>query len=553
MNLTKIVVGSGLALAALAAAAEPVGRVILKSGAAFAVREGREIPLTFGSPIEAKDVLRTGPKSSLQVSFSDDSIKSIRENSELAVEEFRFAGSEDGNERAVFRLLKGGFRAVTGLVGRTNNKNYSVRTPTATVGIRGTDYVVRDCRGDCGADVKDGLYGSVLGMSHGTNQVTLTNNAGEFSMGVNQHFHVADANSAPQSLLQPPSFISAKPEGQAQATQQGGVGSGLETTTASTGVVAESRPSLVFGTETPQVFYNQYPTPESAATTTSPTTTTAAPVTSLTAAPVTTNISEALPTSGSGTAAPGFSSGTVSGFYVAEALAVPHAPNTSFSNHGAFLENFLDSVTFSSTGYSGYTLGGGFVDRNLATSTEVQSVPGVIEWGRWIGGPTAAGGFGNNLTFGTNQGWHYVVGMPATSMPTSGTATFSLLGATTPTLSDNVGGGLGTGQVTSATATANFLSGSLTANMGLTFNGSSGASNYSLASTGSFSPGTPDVFGSGSLTFGSGAVNVCPSSCSASVNGFFAGTGATHLGLVYDVVTTAASPFVINGAVVMRR
>ena len=228
MSLTKVIVGTTLAAAAMAAWAAPVGRVILSAGSTHAVREGREIPLTFGSPVEAKDVLRTGPASSLQVSFSDESIKSLRENSELAVDEYQFAGAEDGTEKAVFRLIKGGFRAVTGLIGRTRHANYAVRTPTATVGIRGTDYAVRDCRGDCGAEVKDGLYGSVLGISHGTNQISLANNAGEFTFGVNQHFHVPDANSAPQRLLQPPSFVAAKPQGQAQAVQQGGSGTGEE-------------------------------------------------------------------------------------------------------------------------------------------------------------------------------------------------------------------------------------------------------------------------------------------------------------------------------------
>jgi hypothetical protein len=184
----------------------------------------------------------------------------------------------------------------------------------------------------------------------------------------------------------------------------------------------------------------------------------------------------------------------------------------------------------------------------------VQSISGVIEWGRWNGGPITAGGFYNNLTFGANQGFHYVVGVPASPMPTSGTATFSLVGATTPTFSDGVGGGLGAGSVTSATATANFLSGTVTANMGLTFNGTSGTSNYALAmSSGSFSPGTAGVFGAGNLTFGSGAVNVCPSSCFAEFAGFFAGANASHLGLGYDATTTASSPFAINGVVVLGR
>ena len=53
-------------------------------------------------------------------------------------------------ESAFFRLLKGGFRAVSGLIGHTRREDYAVQTPVATIGIRGTDYEVRMCSGDCG-------------------------------------------------------------------------------------------------------------------------------------------------------------------------------------------------------------------------------------------------------------------------------------------------------------------------------------------------------------------------------------------------------------------
>src|SRR3546814_15472343 len=39
-----------------------------------------------------------------------------------------------------FRLLKGGFRAVSGLIGRVDHEEYRVSTPVATIGLRGTEY-----------------------------------------------------------------------------------------------------------------------------------------------------------------------------------------------------------------------------------------------------------------------------------------------------------------------------------------------------------------------------------------------------------------------------
>jgi hypothetical protein len=47
---------------------------------------------------------------------------------------------EDGTENAVVSLLQGGFRTITGIIGRKNKDNYLIRTATATIGIRGTDH-----------------------------------------------------------------------------------------------------------------------------------------------------------------------------------------------------------------------------------------------------------------------------------------------------------------------------------------------------------------------------------------------------------------------------
>src|SRR3546814_146346 len=51
-----------------------------------------------------------------------------------------------------FRLLKGGFRAVSGLIGRVDHEEYRVSTPVATIGIRGTDYYVYQCDAACDDD-----------------------------------------------------------------------------------------------------------------------------------------------------------------------------------------------------------------------------------------------------------------------------------------------------------------------------------------------------------------------------------------------------------------
>lgn len=239
----SLVFGTGLlaALCSVSACAAEVGKVILASGETRAVRGGQSVPLARGAAIEDRDVLETGPKSSMQVRFADESIMALKEQSRLAIEEFRYSGRADGEERAAFRLLKGAVRTITGVIGRTDNDRYRMSTHVSTVGIRGTMYALGVCTGDCvntdGSLAADGAYGSVLGPSFGTNKLTSINNAGPSVIDQGQHFHVATLDSPTTLLLEPPGFLSASLPGKpaALAAQTG----------AATGVAVDSRPNTL--------------------------------------------------------------------------------------------------------------------------------------------------------------------------------------------------------------------------------------------------------------------------------------------------------------------
>jgi hypothetical protein len=72
----------------------------------------------------------------------DGGLLAIRPDTQMKFDEYKFSGKEDGSERGVMSLLRGGFRTITGAIGRINKNNYRVNTPTATVGIRGTDHEI---------------------------------------------------------------------------------------------------------------------------------------------------------------------------------------------------------------------------------------------------------------------------------------------------------------------------------------------------------------------------------------------------------------------------
>ncbi|MBU3696892.1 MAG: FecR domain-containing protein [Dechloromonas sp.] len=110
-------------------------------GSAFAVTPaGVERKLAKGSDVQTGDVVKTGADGRVQLRFSDGAMLSLQPQSDFRLDNYQFSGKADGRERGFFSLLKGGFRTITGLIGRSNRDNYQTRTAVATIGIRGTEY-----------------------------------------------------------------------------------------------------------------------------------------------------------------------------------------------------------------------------------------------------------------------------------------------------------------------------------------------------------------------------------------------------------------------------
>lgn len=218
--------GLCLSLAGAGWAAEPAGRVLVAVGEVSALRGGQTVPLRYGATIEVGDQIRTGAASNAQIRFNDSAIVSIKPQTDFAVAEFVFNGSEDGSERAVFNLLRGGFRTVTGLIGHINKKNYEVRTPTSTIGIRGTVWgahhcVADECRNGDGSHARPGTYGEVK-----AGAVAVGNNAPETVFGANTAFYVADINTPATRLLYAPDFVIDQLQGRTRNAGKSGTETG---------------------------------------------------------------------------------------------------------------------------------------------------------------------------------------------------------------------------------------------------------------------------------------------------------------------------------------
>ncbi len=151
-----------------------------------------------GDVVNESDTITTAKGSTAQIKMRDGGYIVIRPDSQLKFDSFVFSGEEDGSERSFFSLLKGGIRAITGLIGQRNKKSYRITTPESTIGIRGTDHETFVVTADSplAAVAPLGTYNKV-----NRGETTITTKKGVISVLPNQMGFAGDANQMPQ--LQP--------------------------------------------------------------------------------------------------------------------------------------------------------------------------------------------------------------------------------------------------------------------------------------------------------------------------------------------------------------
>ena len=121
----------------------PVVATVQKvSGMATVVRQGQTMSAKIGLEIYQNDTLRTGPDGSLGVIFRDDTLLSMGPESVLVIDEFVFAPKQ-GKFSIVIRMLKGTAAYLSGLISKLAPESAHFKTPTASIGIRGTKFVAR--------------------------------------------------------------------------------------------------------------------------------------------------------------------------------------------------------------------------------------------------------------------------------------------------------------------------------------------------------------------------------------------------------------------------
>lgn len=133
---------AALLLAAAPAIAADAGLIKVSKGEVYIQRAGTKMPAPVGTAVHAADVIVTGRDGSAGITFTDNSLVSVGPSSIFAIDKYRFdtttyAGEFEGN------LKQGKLAAVSGKMVKQSPESMKIRTPSAVMGVRGTEFVVQ--------------------------------------------------------------------------------------------------------------------------------------------------------------------------------------------------------------------------------------------------------------------------------------------------------------------------------------------------------------------------------------------------------------------------
>jgi hypothetical protein len=118
-----------------------IGQIKVATGQVSVERKGQSLPGKVGMLLETDDVLRTGADGSVGITMRDNSLLSAGPNSIVSLERFEFDPTTDQG-RFDAQLRRGTLAVVSGRIAKKTPQAMTVRTPSAVLGVRGTEFVV---------------------------------------------------------------------------------------------------------------------------------------------------------------------------------------------------------------------------------------------------------------------------------------------------------------------------------------------------------------------------------------------------------------------------
>ncbi len=135
-------------------AATEVGKVTYARGVLTGQMPGQPAQILGKDwPLFNGQTLNTGTTGFAVIELEDGSRMTLRPKTTFKIEN---VDTRKGSENALFRLLRGGFRAITGFISKQKPNAFRVSTTVATLGIRGTEFDARLCEGaECDAENRE--------------------------------------------------------------------------------------------------------------------------------------------------------------------------------------------------------------------------------------------------------------------------------------------------------------------------------------------------------------------------------------------------------------
>lgn len=184
---------------------ESIGRVILSIGENYAdPRDGEERKLKRGSLVYPYERVMTSERGRLHIRFNDGSSINLKPRSSIQIAQYRYDDAEPEKGTAVFQLLRGGLRTISGKIGKSNPENYRFQSALATIGIRGTEYELYLCDRCCATKNKltEGIAGGV-----DKGGIYVDTNAGSADLSPGKYFELAKGAKTLQLLDERPDML----------------------------------------------------------------------------------------------------------------------------------------------------------------------------------------------------------------------------------------------------------------------------------------------------------------------------------------------------------
>lgn len=141
-RLIQVMLFAALVLSGATWAQEAIGFVKTVTGDATVTDGGKAVKAVAGTPVRLNSMLKTGSKGAMGVTFKDNSVMSFGPDTEVTVDEYLYAPAK-GDLKFGASMSKGALNVVTGAIAKLKPEAVSLKTPTGTIGVRGTHFAVK--------------------------------------------------------------------------------------------------------------------------------------------------------------------------------------------------------------------------------------------------------------------------------------------------------------------------------------------------------------------------------------------------------------------------